>query len=505
MLKHVVTFAALTVASFAALAGVRAVSAKPQTGEIKKLRQELRKPVPAENEVAAHDQLAKQKAQAAVQILRLGETATVWSLLRHTADASLRTYLIHDFAPMGVDPQLLIARLRVEKDVSVRRALILSLGEFNDEQLPVIQRSPLVVMLLRSYREDPDPGIHAAIGWLLRYGKQGDTPRKLDWDQAAALSAIDESLAGRRAARRRWYVTSEVQTMVVLRGPMRFRMGSPSYELGRVPASDSPEETLHNTRIPRSFAISSTEVTIGQFQRFLDANPAVKARFVYREDPNRMKRVLQNFSPDRDGPQIAVTWYEAAMYCNWLSQREGIPESDWVYPKSLDQIADGMTMPKDYLQRSGYRLPTEAEWEYAARAGSRTARFFGNSEAMLREYAWYSRNPPRRKGDPADLSDPQRTWPVGQLKPNDFGLFDIYGNVWEWCQDRMRSYRANDPTIVDREDAVSLVTDRVARSRRGGAFPYEAAMQRSAERDTKNAFPMLRRDNVGFRVARTYR
>jgi formylglycine-generating enzyme required for sulfatase activity len=504
MLKCVVTSALLTAVFFTSLASAGPVSKKPQISEIRKLKLELRKQMPAEREVAARDELAKQQAQVAVQILRLGETATAWSLLRHTSDPSLRTYLIHDFATMDVDPGLLIARLLAEKDASVRRALILSLGEFNDEQLPANQRRPLVDRLLRWYREDPDPGIHAAIGWLLRYGKQGDKPRKLDWGQATALSAIDESLAGRRAASRRWYVTSEGQTMVMLRGPLRFQMGSPSYELGRVPASDSPEETLHTKRIPRSFAISSTEVTIGQFQRFLNNNPAVKARFVYRDEPNRMAQVLRTFSPDQDGPQIAVTWYEAAMYCNWLSQREGIPESQWVYPKSFEQIADGMTMPGDYLQRTGYRLPTEAEWEYAARAGSNTSRFFGNSDGMLREYAWYSKNPPRRKGDPADPNDPQRTWPVAQLKPNDFGLFDIYGNVWEWCQDRMRSYQAND-LIVDREDAVSLVSDRVARSRRGGAFPYEAAMQRSAERDTKNAFPMLRRDNVGFRVARTYR
>src|SRR4030095_7151204 len=150
-------------------------------------------------------------------------------------------------------------------------------------------------------------------------------------------------------------------------------------------------------------------------------------------------------------------------------------------------------------------LPTEAEWEYAARAGSVTARFYGTSDALLKKNPCYSKNPPKRKTDPADPTDPKRTWPVGQLKPNDFGLFDVYGNVWEWCQDRMREDVSADAVSEDREDEDLLVSDKESRSRRGGAFPYGAADQRSANRDTRNAFPILRRDNVGFRVTRTYR
>lgn len=103
-----------------------------------------------------------------------------------------------------------------------------------------------------------------------------------------------------------------------------------------------------------------------------------------------------------------------------------------------------------------------------------------------------------------DPNDPQRTAPVGRLKPNPFGLFDIYGNVWEWTQSRLLPY----PTIgvhEDVEDDVLIVSDSAARGRRGGGFSYGRAMMRSAARGTVTAFPYLRRDNVGFRVARTIR
>lgn len=468
------------------------------------LKQDLQKPLPAENQVAERDALARQQAEAAATLLRLGKVNKVWPLFRQGPDSSRRTYLIHALGGAGVNPLVIIRRLKTEKDVSARRALILSLGAFTGEQLPATQRRPLIAMLLRWYRDDPDPGAHAAIDWLLRHSHHGGRQRSLDWQQKDALARIDRELAGRPPGRENWHVTPEGHTMALVRGPVEFGMGSPTNEMGRVPASDSPDETLHLTRIPRSFAIASKEVTIVQFRRFLDANPEVKRRHIYADNPTRMAQVLRQFSPEDDGPQIAVTWYEAAMYCNWLSKQEGLPESDWVYPRNFDNIKDGMELPRDYLHRKGYRLPTEAEWEYAARAGSTTARFYGVTDALLKEYAWYSANPPKKKGDPVDPNDPQRTWPVGQLKPNDLGLFDVYGNVWEWTQDRMQQYQTMAAIREDREDDDLLVSDGRARSRRGGGFPYEAAMMRSAERGTVNAFPMLRRDNVGFRIARTY-
>lgn len=275
-------------------------------------------------------------------------------------------------------------------------------------------------------------------------------------------------------------------TLVVIAGA-EFTMGAPAGERGR-----TDEELAHRVRIPRTYAIAATEVTNEQWARFLAAVPEyaegwrarTKARF---DDPPRFAK----FSRTPDSPQVAVSWYDAARYCNWLSERDGLPKSQWVYPEAIDSER-GMDLPADYLHRTGYRLPTEAEWEHAARAGTTTSRHFGDDESLVPKYAWYDGNTNR-----------DRAYPVATLLPNQWGLFDMLGNVWEWTFDRRLPYPTDGRVVDDVEDSVLRVSNDVARTRRGGSFAYEWFTVRPAHRGATTYFPNQTRDSVGFRISAT--
>jgi formylglycine-generating enzyme required for sulfatase activity len=419
------------------------------------------------------ESLAKRQANAAVALLKMGRPEKVWPLLKHTPDPRVRSYLVHRFGPLGADPEALCKRLEEEPDLSIRRALLLSLGEFARDRLPAAQGEPLLAEMLRSYREATDPGLHGAAEWLLR----------MKWGQAAQLREIDRELAkgqhrkieqieqdmGQGSSQPQWYVNGQGQTLVVIPGPVEFLMGSPPTE-----ASRGDDERLHRRRSPRTFAIATTPVTVEQFQRF-------------HEDS-----IFRQYAPTADCPKPGITWYTAAEYCNWLSKQEGLPEREWCYEPNKDKkYTEGMRPAPGYLRRAGYRLPTEAECEYACRAGAVTSRYYGESEELLDHYAWSVRN---ANG---------RSWPVGSLKPNDLGLFDLHGNLWGWCQDRYKSYETvtGGIAIEPNEDTTPVVsTDR--RVLRGGSFSHPGSV-RSAYRG--RLAPTYQGYDIGFRVARTFR
>ncbi len=219
-----------------------------------------------------------------------------------------------------------------------------------------------------------------------------------------------------------------------------FIMGSPTDEVGR----DQDEGPQTQVTIAQGFWMGKCEVTQAEYQSVMGTNPS-------------------NFTGDPASPVEKVSWLEAMEYCTKLTQRERA----------------GGRLPEGYA----YRLPTEAEWEYACRAGTTTRFSYGDdkSYAQVGDYAWFTGN-----------SD-SGTHPVGTKRPNPWGLFDMHGGVWEWCLDRWQGFLPGGSlTNLPGPAEGSL---RVAR---GGSWLYDAKICRSANRDDYS--PSNRCSDLGFRV-----
>ena len=252
-----------------------------------------------------------------------------------------------------------------------------------------------------------------------------------------------------------------------------FMMGSPEHERGREPVEGPPRRVV----IAQRFALGRLEVTVDQFAAYVAETGVVVGNGCQKIDPTtaRWGRAEGSFrQPGFDvagsHPVVCVSWHEAQAYAAWLGRRTGKP----------------------------YRLPSEAEWEYAARAGTTTSYSFGSDEGQLCDYARFAdlgSQFPWRGGCRSDKAayGPMQ---VGTLKPNAWGLFDMHGNAWEWVADCWTP------------DARELPTDASAFMRkgacevgvvRGGGWPAEPRKLRSAQR-----MPMLaasRLYHTGFRVA----
>jgi formylglycine-generating enzyme required for sulfatase activity len=285
-------------------------------------------------------------------------------------------------------------------------------------------------------------------------------------------------------------ITNSIGMKLVLIPKGTFQMGSPPSEEG-----SEDDERQYDVTLTEDYYLGAFEVTQSQYQKVMGNNPSyfqgerVEQKFPAKKHPETGRTIEEGKIIPVDSsnhPVEQVSWNDAVEFCKRLSD-----------------------LPEEKKAGRVYRLPTEAEWEYACRAGSKAAYNFGASSQSLGDYAWFGNNSGSKELDCDALwakmeNNPQEyfdtvlsagcaTHPVGEKKPNDWGLYDMHGNVWEWCSDWFGIYpkgAVSEPT-GPREGSFRVF--------RGGSWNFTADLCRSAHRNGRS--PSYRRANSGFRVA----
>jgi len=242
-----------------------------------------------------------------------------------------------------------------------------------------------------------------------------------------------------------------------------------TFQMGSV-TGDFDEEPVHTVTV-KSFIMSRTEVT--QKEWFEVMGTTLKQQLDMAQQSDRRGRTLSLHGEGDDYPMYYVNWYDAVEYCNKLSLKEGLTP---VYEVLINNIICDWNA-------NGYRLPTEAEWEYAAKGGNKERKVFEYSGSnKVNAVAWYVDNSERE------------TKPVGTKAPNKLGLYDMSGNVWEWCWDWFSFYESDAQTGPK---GPSLGKERV---NRGGGWLSTANVVRATYRAF--FYPSDRSYVLGFRVVR---
>jgi eukaryotic-like serine/threonine-protein kinase len=454
----------------------------------------------------------QRQANAAVALVRLEDPTPVYQFLTVDRDPEALSQFIYRIRGREVSPSLLIKSFQelqakaVPDDATARKqhyyrlyGFLLGLGEYSLDQLPARQRDTFAGQLAELYGSHPSRAVHSALGWLLRR-----------WGQDEAVRRVDETpLDYDESGVREWYVlkidppAADYQKDLAEMMRPKIQAFAEAIKLKNLEKliESSPQKSAKFDKPPQSTVIDFSAPIyfkmivfpggefdmgeLGRTRRVQIAGPiAVSDREVtWRQfspvdgDTHRQSWERQYKKIVRaDDPAFAVNWFEAVRYCRWLTSAMGLDEQYQSYEKI--EFPEGATSEPGWvnlpdntewpmrLDRLGFRLPTEAEWEYVARAGTETQYSFSESDSLLSEYCWYQSN-----------SD---GWyhPTGQLRPSVGGLFDIHGNLWEWVDD--------------------WYTRGSARMNRGGGWLGRAADCRSADRG--GGTPRSRGDSLGFRV-----
>ena len=393
------------------------------------------------------NRLAHRKAMAIALLLKYAnetETSDIWKRFQRTPVSmanTTRSQAMRLLAFLNVSPERILKRLRAETDPGIQYALLVSLGDYKEQQILRLDETRMFLATL--HRETPDAGVHSAAEWLLR----------------------------------RWGIPQPAANLPAETAETAFHGPKPPRQWMKSPRLDSCDgHTLirvagkSDSRVGHDFLIATHEVTVQQAH---ECDPTLYNAAEYSRTP--------------DSPMSVVQWRDAAAYCNWLSRREGLPEFYTQDSGARDATAD------DYKQ-PGYRLPTVSEWRLAALGGSGGERFFGTDLSLHVRYGWcYENNSEylRSIGAPALLADGSIiivSKPVGLLRPNDFGLFDVHGNVMEWCNDSNPGNRGENGEPLERAMMGGAA---------GGSSRYDSVLE------APFMLMNIQYNSHGFRVART--
>lgn len=473
----------------------------------------------------------QRRANAAVTLLRLGEHEKVLPVFEMTDDPEALTQFIFRCKPRGIGVETLLDLLdlvtaapvgKFSKDA--RYALLLAIGEYAPSEVPPERREALVKQLADWYANDPSSGVHGASGWLLQHLGEKEIANRVDqtsvpyaperewFTLAITVTPTSPPKPADKPADENTGTEAETTTPTpaddaaqdVGTGPKHesdstrhkqdaapplaslpprtfyytfiiFSAGD--YEIGSV-ADESDrqkDEIRHTVTLTRPFALLDREITLDELIAF---SPQ------YAE-------VMQQYDAQPSDAGFGADWYDSVAYCRWLGKEMGLAESDQCYadPETLDQEQYARdrqvtwaptNWPLD-LDRRGFRLPTESEWEVVARSGSRTAYGFGSEAALLDRFGWFTEN------------SGKRVHPGRELRPSLRGLFDLHGNLFEWTHDWYGDLGESARTNPLGAQGGS------ARVGRGGCWYFVAPLCRAASRVTDAS--AARTNNVGFRLA----
>lgn len=392
------------------------------------------------------------RCRLAAAALEIGDSRSAQLVLSVRADPTERTTFIHHFGRWCDDWSHVAPLITQTADPRLHSGICAALSTLSPDDLPVKSRQALQKVLLQLYTESPVGSTHSAVGLVLR-----------NWEVLPPLI----SPRVRPEPGYEWFVNVHGMTMIQVNGsaPSEFTMGDAS----------SRATPPHTVTLNHSFFVCDQEIWEDLFMQFVKerGDSLNEMPGSWKWAMGRETRNPKEASNSRT-PVWEVSWSDAIEFCNWLSTHEG-------RQKCYQRTEDDWTCDFDC---DGYRLPTEAEWEFACRAGSTTDWHFGNDHSLLTEYAWHVVGSERKKQE-------------GRQKiPNALGLFDMHGNVAEWCWDWHGPYPSEqqaDPTGALRG------TKRVVRG--GGTYSGADAKCQSWVREASKASSRFR--NLGFRVVFT--